>query len=101
MPLSDKAREVLAKMAGGKSLCFSQDGDLAWLSGLKPMSAVYDAAIQELMKHKLIASAPDAEHWTEANSFDITEAGRKALVDRTVPRPLIVIKDDQSNNRAD
>ena len=79
MPLSNHARYLLSKIAAGKSLCFSQDGDLAWLSNMAPLPPSYDSAIQELIKPKLIDCRSDPEHWTEANCFNITDAGRKAL----------------------
>lgn len=79
--LSTMKRRILTEMAKGRSLCFSQDGDVCFLSGhpsefLKPEA---DADVQALIKSKLIANKPDAEHWTEDNCFDITPAGRAAL----------------------
>lgn len=82
--LSENAVSILRKVEKGRSLCFSQDGDVCFLSGqptefLKPKD---DDDVQALIKGKYIANKPDAEHWTEDNCFDITPAGRAVLARR-------------------
>lgn len=78
-PLTTNQKYVLAEMRKGRSLCFSQDGDVMWLTGGKPtefLGPTFDVDVQGLIKRKLIASDPDAGHWTAANAYDITAAGR-------------------------
>lgn len=81
MKLTDAQRRILDALAGGRSLCLTQDGDSWFLSGTPAefLDTSYDEGIQQLKRQKLIASHPDPEHWTDAHSYDITEIGRSAL----------------------
>jgi hypothetical protein len=78
---SDRQRLILTQMSQGRSLCFTEDGEDCFLTGTprRWLGPENDQDVQAMIKAGWIANDPDADHWTADNSYEIADAGRRAL----------------------
>jgi hypothetical protein len=81
--IGGRERYILGECAKGRSLCFTEDGEDAFLSG-HPREWLPDEdhmIVKSLITSGMVACDPEPQHWTDANVFDITPAGHAALSD--------------------
>lgn len=73
--------DILSRMAEGKSLCFSRDGEQIWLSGeaLSPLPAEYEPHIHQMFDERWLTYSEDEESRLDPYIWVITPTGRDVL----------------------